>query len=51
MVPDVARMNIIVRNIVINAKFLKQSLPYRYHKLRRAFSKVYDRHRGLMENI
>ena len=35
------------RNRALNAKLLKQG--YRYHKLRKAFSKFYRRHSGLVE--
>ena len=35
------------RNKVLNAKLLKQG--YRYHKLRKTFSKLYHRHSGLVE--
>ena len=36
------------RNKFLTAKLLKQG--YRYHKLRKAFSKFYRRHFGLIEN-
>ena len=35
------------RNKVLTAKLLRQG--YRYHKLRRTFSKIYRRHSGLVE--
>ena len=34
------------RNIILTAKLLKQG--YRYHKIRKAFSKFYNRHSGLI---
>ena len=37
----------ICRNKVLTAKFLRQG--YRYHKLRKAFSKFYRRRSGLVE--
>ena len=35
------------RNKALTAKLLRQG--YRYHKLRKAFSKFYHRHSGLLE--
>ena len=37
------------RNKALTAKLLKQG--YRYHKLRKAFSKFYRRHSELVKNI
>ena len=36
------------RNLVLTAKLLKQG--YRYHKIRKAFSKFYHRHSELIVN-
>ena len=38
-----------IRNNVLTAKFLRQE--YRYHKLRKVFSKFYRRHFDLVSNI